>query len=229
MKFIHFFSDPSNRGLGQPIPIKQVLPKWYKESEATFTAADGSETAGLKKCVPFLDAMMSGYTLVLPVDVFVSETTSGEVKLGWNSPDEFQELINQRPFESGEKIPRPAGHHPNHLAWRGSWGFKTPRGWSVLVTHPLNRFDLPFTTTSGIIDSDNYSTSGNLPFFIKKGFTGVIPAGTPIAQLIPIKRASWKSVPNNSGLTYLEPLQGETVRSEGKSYKKLFWTRKHYD
>jgi hypothetical protein len=93
----------------------------------------------------------------------------------------------------------------------------------------LNRFDLPFTTTSGIMDSDSYSTSGNLPFFIKKGFTGVIPAGTPIAQLIPIKRTSWTSVPNNNGLQYLENLQGETVRSEGKSYKKLFWTRKSYD
>jgi hypothetical protein len=228
MKFIHFFSDPSNRDLGKPVPIKQVLPKWYKESETTFTAPDGSEASGLKKCVPFLDAMMSGYTLVLPVDIFVSESSSGEVQIRWNSPEEFQEFVGQRPFESGEKIPRPAGHHPNHLAWKGTWGIKTPRGWSVLVTHPLNRFDLPFTTTSGIIDSDKYSTSGNLPFFIKQGFTGVIPAGTPIAQLIPIKRSSWTAVGNNKGLQYLEPIQGHAVRQLGNSYKKYFWERKSY-
>jgi hypothetical protein len=173
--------------------------------------------------------MLSGYSLVTPVDIFISETAEGDLKVGWNSPDEFFDFVHERPSESGAKIPRPAGHHPNHLAWRGSWGFKTPRGWSVLVTHPLNRFDLPFTTTSGIIDSDNYSTSGNLPFFIKKGFTGVIPAGTPIAQLIPIKRESWTAVPNDKGLQYLEHLQGETVRTEGKSYKKLFWDRKSYE
>jgi hypothetical protein len=229
MKFIHFFSDPSFKGLGQPIPIKKLLPKWYRESETTFKTADGVEAAGLKKCIPFLDALISGYALVLPLDIFVSETAEGELKITWNSSDEFSEFINERPVESAQKLPRPEGHHPNHLAWRGTWGIKTPKGWSLLVTHPLNRFDLPFTTTSGIMDSDEYSTSGNLPFFIKKGFTGVIPAGTPIAQLIPIKRAKWHSVPNNSGLQYLEKLQGQTVRIPGKSYKRLFWNRKSFD
>jgi hypothetical protein len=229
MKFIHFFSDRRHKDLGQPIPIKKLLPEWYRTSETTILSPDGTEASGLKRCVPFLDALISGYALVTPVDIFISETDSGELKIGWNSPDEFVDFIHERPKESAANLPRPAGHHPNHLAWRGTWGIKTPKGWSLLVTHPLNRFDLPFTTTSGIMDSDSYSTGGNLPFFIKKGFTGVIPAGTPIAQLIPIKRASWTSVPNNKGLQYLENLQGETVRSEGKSYKKLFWTRKNYD
>lgn len=229
MKFIHFFSDPRFKKLGQPVPIKQALPKWYKDSEATFKHADGTEISGLKRCVPFLDAMISGYALTLPVDVHVSENEDGTLNLGWDSPETFSDFISERPAVSGSKLPRPAGHHPNHLAWRGSWGFKTPRGWSLLVTHPLNRWDLPFTTTSGIVDSDEYSTSGNLPFFIKAGFTGTIPAGTPIAQLIPIKRADWTSVPDDRGLRYLEQLQGETVRMEGKSYKKLFWQRKSYE
>lgn len=229
MKFFHFFSDPSFKGLGQPLPIKKLLPEWYRVSETTFTGPDGNQANGLKKCIPFLDAMLSGYALTLPVDVFVSENEDGTLDVKWNSPDEFKELIHERPHKSAEKLPRPAGHHPNHLAWRGNWGFKTPRGWSVLVTHPLNRFDLPFTTTSGIIDSDEYSTSGNLPFFLKTGFTGIIPAGTPIAQLIPVKRAAWQHVPNNNGLQHLEKLQGDTVRTPGKSYKKLFWQRKSYD
>jgi hypothetical protein len=228
MKFIHFFSTPLYKNLGQPVPVKKLLPEWYRASESTFTTPEGEEGSGLKKCIPFLDAMLSGYALVLPVDVFVSESENGELQIRWNSPEEFKEIINERPKESGEKLPRPAGHHPNHLAWRGTWGIKTPRGWSTLVTHPLNRFDLPFTTTSGIMDSDEFSTSGNLPFFIKKGFTGVIPAGTPIAQLIPIKREPWQSVQDDS-LGYLENLQGETVRTPGKSYKKLFWNRKRYD
>jgi hypothetical protein len=78
------------------------------------------------------------------------------------------------------------------------------------------------------MDADKYSTSGNLPFFMKEGFTGMIPAGTPIAQLIPIKRASWKFIMNDEGIRYLDDLQGSTVRSPGKSYKKLFWQRKDY-
>jgi hypothetical protein len=79
------------------------------------------------------------------------------------------------------------------------------------------------------MDSDKYSTSGNIPFFIKEDFVGVIPAGTPFAQIIPIKRATWRSIRNDEGLIYLEGMQGEFVRSPGKSYKKYLWQRKEYN
>jgi hypothetical protein len=88
---------------------------------------------------------------------------------------------------------------------------------------------LPWTITSGIIDSDKYSTSGNIPFFIREDFVGMIPAGTPFAQLIPIKREKWASIKNDKGIVYLEDLQGEFIRLPGKSYKKKFWTKKEYN
>jgi len=229
MKIIRFFSRKDFGELGQPIPIKKVLPEWYKNSETTLTGTDGEEVSGLKRCIPFLDAMLSGYVLTTPVDIFVSKNEDGSLKIGWNSSPAFEEFITERPKELGELMPRPPGHMPNHLAFRGFWGFKTPRGWSLLVVHPLNRHDLPFTITSGIMDSDKYSTSGNIPFFIKEDFVGIIPAGTPFAQLIPIKRASWTSIKNDKGIIYLETLQGALVRKPGKSYKKIFWQRKEYN
>ena len=232
MKIIRFFSAKQYENLGQPIPAKRVLPEWYRESEVTFTDPNDPnkvESSGLKKCVPFMDAMISGYVLTTPVDIFVSKNEDGSLKIGWNSSEILDGFISERPKELGEKMPRPPGHYPNHLAFRGFWGFKTPRGWSSLVVHPLNRHDLPFTITSGIMDSDKYSTSGNIPFFMKEDFVGVIPAGTPFAQIIPIKRETWKSIDNDQGLLYLEPLQGSTVRTPGKSYKKLFWQRKEYN
>jgi hypothetical protein len=79
------------------------------------------------------------------------------------------------------------------------------------------------------MDADKFSTSGNIPFFIREDFEGMVPAGTPFAQLIPVKRESWKSIQNDQGILYLDVLQGATVRSPGKSYKKLFWMRKDYN
>ena len=228
MKLIRFFSSKEHENLGQPVPAKLFLPKWYQKSESTFKDEQGVEHPGLKKCVPFLDAMLSGYMLVTPVDIFVSKNEDQSLKISWNSPEVFSDFIAERTKSLGEHMPRPAGHLPNHLAFKGFWGFKLPRGWSALVVHPLNRHDLPFTSTSGIMDADNYSTSGNIPFFIKEDFVGMIPAGTPFAQLIPIKRAAWASIKNDSGLQYLQYLQGATVRTPGKSYKKLFWVRKKY-
>jgi hypothetical protein len=228
VKLIRFFSKKIYDNLGQPTTAKKHLPQWYKDSEATFITEDGSEHAGLKKCIPFLDAMLSGYMLVTPVDIFISHNEDGTPNIRWNSPESFIDFISERTKLLGEQMPRPAGHFPNHLAFRGTWGFRLPKGWSVLVTQPFNRHDLPWTLTSGLMDADQFSTSGNLPFFLRKDFVGMVPAGTPIAQVLPVKRASWKAIYNDQGLVYLDDLQTAAVRSFGNSYKKLFWQRKDY-
>ena len=225
MKLINFFSHKKYDDLGQPVPIKNALPNWWKTAESSYGP---DKMPGLKKCVPFMDAMLSGYALTLPYDVFVAPQENGEIKITWSGPRELTDFIAERPAELGATIPRPAGHASNHLVFKGIWGIKTPRGWSVLLTHPLNRFDLPFTTTSGIIDSDEFTGPGNIPFFIKEGFSGVIPKGTPIAQLIPIKRSSWKMIPNNHSLLRKAEIEGDAVTKPGLSYKKLMWHRKDY-
>ena len=229
MKVIRFFSDKAKNGLGQPALAKKFLPKWYRESETITLDENKKEQPGLKKCIPFLDSMISGYMLVTPVDIFISKNKDKSLNIRWNSSEHFEDFISERAKDLGEKIPRPAGHYPNHLAFRGFWGIKTPKGWSTLVVQPLNRFDLPWTITSGIMDTDQYSTSGNIPFFVREDFEGMVPAGTPFAQLLPIKRESWKSINNDQGIFYLDNLQGATVRSPGKSYKKLFWIKKDYN
>lgn len=229
VKLIRFFSDKRYENLGQPIPTKKVLPEWYRTSETSFVDENGETIEGLKTCIPFLDSMLSGYVLLTPMDIFVSKNEDGTLRLSWNSSEILADFINERPAALGAKMPRPAGHYPNHLAFRGIWGIKTPKSWSLLVVHPLNRHDLPFTITSGIMDTDKYSTSGNIPFFIKEDFIGVIPEGTPFAQLIPIKRARWQAINNDSGLRYLEHLQGSFVRRIKAGYKKVFWQRKEYN
>jgi hypothetical protein len=227
MKFIRFFNPVRKSDLGKPVPTKTKIPEWYKNSESTYISPENEVTAGLKKCAPYLDTLVSGYVLVTPFDIFVKEKSDGFVDVSWNGPEDYGDFIAERPKESGALMPRPAGHYPNHMVWAGNWGVNTPRGWSALMTHPLNRFDLPFTTTSGIIDSDKYSASGNLPFFIKEGFQGVIPAGTPFLQIIPIKRSSWKMI-YDKGLADRQIKDNDGFRDGQKSYKNTLWQRKEY-
>jgi len=110
MKIIRFFSKKEYENAGQPIPAKKVLPEWYRLSEMDFIdPADPEQksASGLKRCVPFMDAMISGYVLRTPMDIFVSKNEDGSLKLGWNSSDHFNEFITERPKELGEKMPRP--------------------------------------------------------------------------------------------------------------------------
>jgi hypothetical protein len=230
MKLIRFVCEnPNLVEFGRPVPIKSLIPEWYKKAESTFFEND-QEIAGLKKCMPFMDTMIAGYALTIPVDIYVTKGEDGNPRFSWNGPEDMGMFINERNKDLGATMPRPAGHYPNHLAFGGFWGWKTPRGWSSLVTHPLNRQDLPFTITSGIIDSDKFNASGNVPFFLKEDFEGVIPAGMPFAQIIPIKRSSWMMVDDSTGLRDLARVQGDLVRKNDDKtpYKKFAWQRKDF-
>lgn len=228
MRIIKFFSQPKFLKLGPPVPSKRVIPDWYKQAESTFDA-NGKEMAGLKKCMPFMDTMVAGYFVTTPVDIHVTIDSDGNPKFSWNGPESLRGFIDERSKDLGGTMPRPAGHLPNHLIFAGYWGWKTPRGWSTLVVHPLNRYDLPFTISAGIVDSDHFNAPGNIPFFLKEGFEGTIPAGTPFAHIIPIKRSSWLMSDNSTAMADVEKIQGSLVRLDGTKYKSIFWRRKEFN
>jgi hypothetical protein len=231
MKIFKVFARPGLRDWGKPQATRNVVPEWYRQSESLYVSSDDpnkEEHAGLKKCMPFMDTLVSGYVLTIPVDIYVTKDADGNPRFSWNGPELLGAFIDERSKELGKIMPRPAGHHPNHLVFSGFWGWKTPRGWSSLVVHPLNRYDLPFTISEGIVDSDGFNSPGNIPFFIREGFEGTIPAGTPFAQIIPIKRASWLLVDDTTGMSDVERIQGTLVRQPETLYKKIFWRKKDY-
>jgi hypothetical protein len=180
-----------------PKPASFYVPQWYRESEKyvrgnSLRVENYATNIGLKGCMPFIDMMTHGYMLELWTDIYVSEDPDKSVNpvLNWtNTPDP----VKVRLPELGGKIPRPHEHYDRMFNWQLQWGIKAPKNYSLIYSHPFNRFDLPFTTLSGVIDSDHYWGEGAVPFFIKKGFTGVIPAGTPIIQIVPIRRNVWFS------------------------------------
>ena len=216
-----------------PIPKKSSihLPDWYSKSERWIDSdkpviKNYGANQGLKHCVPFLDAMTSGYMVELWTDIQVERVSESEASITWLVPPD---PIVVRSQGSGALIPRPAGHDQTHYAWISQYAVKVPKGYSILLTHPVNRFDLPFTTLTGIMDSDSYFPAGNIPFFLRSDFEGIIKAGTPIAQLFPYKRDSWESKEGNNKLVQ-ETLQQsyDSRRVLGGFYKKLHWTRKEY-
>lgn len=236
-KIISFIPSVSNSDimLETPKATKNFIPKWYKDSEYYFEEPPGSGNMiaqGLKTCKSFIDSMMLGYSIVTPFDIFVVSQEDGAIDIRWNGPAEWSSFVEKRSLNQAPTLPVPAGHNSQPLIWQTKWGWKTPKGWSSIVVHPLNRYDLPFTTLSGTIDTDRFHGNGNMPFFIKDGFTGVIPEGTPYAQIIPIRRSSWTSF-TNYGLTDLIKDQGHKLREtpdpdDAQSYKNKYWKRKDY-
>ena len=79
------------------------------------------------------------------------------------------------------------------IKFHNLWSIEAPEGYSLLFTHPLNRFDLPFTTLSGLVDCDRYRDSWiHFPaHWHNMNFSGVLPKGTPVAQCLLVKRENW--------------------------------------
>ena len=213
-----------------PKPSKSYVPDWYKKSKRFRSGKmemlpEGGINKDIKLCIPFLDAMTFGYILEFPTDLLiVREGTS--VGFQWNEEPHPMEI---RPKDMATELPRPAGHDHDLYAWITHWGNELPPGYSALITHPLNRFDLPFTTTSGIVDADGFSAGGGIPFFLQKGFAGVIPAGTPIMQIIPFKREDWKSEAAVYDPSWPKKQLWAVQRYITGGYKKHFWVKKTFE
>jgi hypothetical protein len=209
-------------------PSKNHVPDWYKKIPTTDSNPKRLpflKTA--KSCVPFLDSFLTGYIATTPADISVElDSVTGIPMFTWSDPT--ISIVRERSPEAIPTLPIPGGFHSNHFIWRINMCVQTPKGYSLLVGHPLNRIDLPFFTLSGVVDADGVLTDGNLPFLLRKGFEGLIPAGTPFAQLIPIKREEWK-LQKDEGLVQVSSDNGKLSTSRTGYYKAKFWQKKKYE
>jgi hypothetical protein len=179
--------------LPPPISAAAGLPEWFKAMPPqAFNAVNSAMGDTVKRCPPFIDAMTSGFLLPLICDVKVE---NGEFT--WD---------NDLP-PGGEIVRSPIGFHDASqvigtplfeadrfmIKFHNLWTIEAPEGYAVLFTHPANRFDLPFTTLTGLVDCDRYHDNWiHFPaHWHDANFSGVLPKGTPVAQCMPVKRDNW--------------------------------------
>lgn len=233
-KSIEFRPSKSEESLNGDVPslASKHIPEWFKKFH-TFTnndkkfriKPDGQHNLSIKACPPFVDAMISGYMISLRNDIFIEDNNGiKSVRWTWGESD-FITLHTPEQLPS-EIVPSECSSQP--FKFSSVWSISLPKGYSALITHPLNRYDLPFITLSGIVDLDSYNAPVNLPFFFKKDAEGIIPAGTPIAQVIPFKRDSWIKKINPFDEKISIQQQAQTKSKIFKAYKTLNWSRKNF-
>lgn len=171
-----------------PTPARTQIPQWFRElDKVPITEADEFPLGTVKACSPFRDALCAGYMIRLPQAIRVM-TEGHRVTFTWRTPKQGFTIETHAPGQ----VKGSAWPNPSVFKFTVPWAVKLPEGYSALFTHPLNRYDLPFLTCSGVVDSDNYNSPVNLPF-VWTGPSGEVwlDAGLPIAQVIPFKREEW--------------------------------------
>lgn len=228
IKFSPAFDFIDHVDINPPFSAKKNIPNWYKNMQ-NFIDKNHKDWISLngfnltaKKCIPIFDSISIGYVITLPCDVTFVKYNNDTI--GWFHLLE-KEIIQTHSYEQIEGFPIPENYGKDVFKFVGFWNIETPKGYSLLYTHPFYRFDLPFITLTGLVDSDKYSQKINLPFFLKKNFVGTIKKDTPIAQIIPIKRNNWISVKQK----YKKSFNFENISLKNiDSYKKRFWQKKQY-
>lgn len=223
----------------EPKPGKTQVPKWFssankywKEEGQTEVIKHewGAEVLGFKACPALLDIFLDGYYLTTPCDILFYKNPDNNLIIA-KTEKGFENFIGSRSPMEGFAVPY--GYDSQHFHWYPNWGVRLEKGYSAIFMSPLNRYDLPFISTAGIIDSDMLDTPGFIPFFLRNDFSGLIPAGTPYLQVFPFKRESW-----NMEVEYLNEREiierhnksGNFLRtSDGGQYKKYLWNRKSYE
>ncbi len=177
--------------LPAPQPAGQMRPDWLRTmpGEVQAPSLGGEAVRTLKHCPPFLDAMGLGVMIPLATDLVFDQ---GQVAWDWDPPVLPDTRIARAPValhapEQAQGAPLVAD---SVLKFMNFWTLEAPPGWSLLFLHPMNRPDLPFHTLSGLVDCDLFR-DGYVHFpalWRDAGFTGVLPAGTPVAQVIAVPR-----------------------------------------
>jgi hypothetical protein len=186
----------------KPIKAASSIPTWFKDiprfhnddKQMVADSASGYHNLTVRHCMPFVDSMTSGYFLTTWTDIYVKRDDAGDPIIGYKDLENVEKfgfgLIQYQKYFPSHLADMP-GFDPFLYAWSIYWRIETPPGVSCLFTQPLNRTDLPFFTLSGVTDTDAWGGSDVLNFALKKDFEGVIPAGTPIVQIIPFRREIW--------------------------------------
>ena len=212
-----------------PVPAKKIISDWYKNTPRFLNDSgpiieNGEVTNNsIKACLPFYDAMTHGYIQQTWCDIHI-DMKDGFVKYNFSCGPE---IISHRDEVS---MDIPDYLFPAEFSWKIPWMPKLPKGWSILITPPLNRLELPFVSPSGIIDSDSFYHVfyGNYPFYIKNNFSGIIPKGTPMYQMTPIKRESWNSTTLNLSDDERTKLTAKRNSYFFSPYKKMFYKKKFF-
>lgn len=184
---ITFTCAPEDHGvIAPPVPARGYLPDWFRKLAAVDDSVASRTDTGLtvKRCLPFLDAMTTGWILPLAATVRIEISQGGaRVDAGWD----FDRVLvsNHGPHQvaGNPRSPRPPCKFHNF------WTIATPPGWSCLFVNPLNRPNGVFEVAAGIVDTDTYRAPIHFPFFAT-GEDGlhVIEKGSPLVQVIPFRR-----------------------------------------
>jgi hypothetical protein len=184
-----------------PTPAKKNIPDWYKniptevgeKTAVWFQETQSKTNYTIRKCMPVLDFMTSGYTLKVQSDILVSAFFANESQeLRWYHASSEPDTVTHHPHrQCPVKI---QGEEKTYIKFRCGYIVKTPPGYSCMFLQSPYFMNEGIELFPAIVDTDTYDGEVLFPGFVTKNYSNLtIPAGTPLVTVLPFKREAWES------------------------------------
>ena len=189
----------------------------------------------------FFNAKIEKHTDLVGMEIEgikIGGVSLGKLNIVANFNSELAKTTQGKEIVSGQI----SGHHPDQfgggfdlyplgtevLKLNSPWVIKVPKGYSVYFKNPANHHANNINIFEGLVDHDKYPLNVNFPFMWTGGERGVflIKKGTPLAQIIPIKRETFKEkfdVISNKKIESLETYLRSFLHD---AYKKVWWHKR---
>lgn len=227
-----------------PSPAIYSVPKEWKNlpKQTDSSMGDQGQASALpggyyktrRLCPAINDAFNFGYTMYLPHDIFINSTNEQYIDVYASANIAPQNIESSSIYSMREQkivldYNKNKFYHSNFIKIFMAFSVKTEPGYSCWFTSPVSNLKLPIKAIDGVIDTDTFPASRSFPFLVSKDFNGVIPAGTPILQVIPFKREDYTMHIVKDFDTQLDATNSSKLLTKFKSgYKNFFWHRKKF-
>ena len=182
------------------VPAKKLIPTWFKQLPSVAEYYHNHPT--IKTCPGIVNYLRTGFIVRTWVDSII-ETTDSFIKFSYPNDDEesllspkygpgnYLTTMDAMAFDK-RKTEYTEYSHPTIIKWNLEWYCQAPVGYNLLFSPTQFHPNLNFTTIIGITDTRIEESLNVQAAWHPTDRIVFIPAGTPIAQIIPIKREDYQ-------------------------------------
>lgn len=208
-----------------PRPASAVLPSWYvKQVEPNFENIKLNQPVNVKSCAPVEDYLTAGYILPVSYQINISEKFENFSKSLDIYTVRHDQLWPPRKYMSSQCPMKSTSSVSEYFKIQLPWKIKTPPGYSCMLFQPFYHENEDYQLMPGIIDSDIYDSFIEVAGYIKGKKEIVLMPGTPLIQIVPFRRESWKMHSEVNEKPTYSKLKHFVING----YRKLFHNKKQY-
>jgi len=231
------FSEKTQAFAPEPIPASRLVPKWYRDQPGSIDDAKflpmGNVSSTVKRCMPVFDYMTAGYLILCPCDIYIDATNPEKIE--WSVPITLKQfavdMISKHDVLQYSHYPIDKElYHKDLFRIMPFYSVGTEEGYGSIFMNPVHKDSSPFYAMGAFVDTDKFISDGHLSFLVRKNFKGVIKQGTPLVQVIPVKREDWEmEIVENKEANAVITKQRLNVRSNFvNAYKLKFRSKKEF-